>query len=115
MDSGSSRTNNSLAAVYLRLGEPELALGYFQGALSREGSDVGIRLNLGIAFHMAGDAEQGDSTLDVAISEAGGFEEALAILGFPGSAGPGMRAAETVTRAELTTAGSGDAPLYWKP
>jgi hypothetical protein len=94
------------------LGEPELAVGYFQGALSRDGSDVGIRLNLGIAYHMAGDADQGDSILDVAIGEAGGFEEALAILGFPGSAGPGLKAAETVTRDELTGAGSGDAPLY---
>ena len=57
----------------------------------------------------------GDSILNGAISEAGVVEEALAILGFLESAGPGLKVAETVTRETLTSAGSGDAPLCWKP
>lgn len=112
LDSGSSITNNNLAAVYLRQGRGDLAIDHLETARKLDPADPGIQLNLGIARMMMGNRESGRTVTAAAVEGAGGTRNAGVLLRSPGLGNTTEEAVDTLER--LAGSEPGTVPAYWK-
>ena len=74
-------TWNNLGNVQLAVGDVDAALGSYATARGMDASDPGIALNRGLALHIAGDTQGGQSELAAAVHGASGVDGAMQLLG----------------------------------
>jgi Flp pilus assembly protein TadD len=96
-------TWNNLGNVQLAVGEVDAALASYATARGMDAQDPGIALNRGLALHLAGDRDQGQSELAAAVVGAQGVDGAMHLLGARAShTEPTSKAGEDVALEQLS-------------
>jgi len=95
---------NNLGDVHVALGASQMALESYTRAHELDSADPGIALNLGLALHMVGQAQRGQTQLAEAVAGTGGVEPAMALLGIRPSDVelPETREGETIALEQLS-------------
>jgi tetratricopeptide (TPR) repeat protein len=102
---GDARALNNLGNLELLRGELEVALAFYERALSSDSSDAGIRLNRAVALLLLGHEEDSNEEAAIAVRQAGGLQAASELLGVhtPDSSAVDSKGAEKsyVSRGEV--------------
>lgn len=83
LEPASARTHNNLAVTLADEGDCAGALVHLREAVSSDGSDPGIWLNLGVVSYVAGDTADAESPLERGLELAGGYAPSCNLLGLP--------------------------------
>jgi tetratricopeptide (TPR) repeat protein len=91
---GDARALNNLGNLQLLRGRPDVALAFYEQAVSSDTADAGIQLNRTVALMLLGREDEARDQAATAMARAGGERPALALLGLKADTTKTSRGAE---------------------